>query len=103
MNHKSYLAEAATRSSSSFFDTAKLFISFLAASIISLARQTSMGFEFLYDEFIHNPLLQEQRWYRKNKDKVNNYYPYERAEAMSRTIKKLGRTQSGMLYIDKFR
>lgn len=68
-----------------------------------LVKKLNIFNEFLYDEFIHNPLLQEQRWFRKNKNKVNNYYPYERAENMSRTIKKLGRTQSGILYIDKFR
>ena len=68
-----------------------------------LVKKLNMFNEFLYDEYIHNPLMQEQRWYRKNKDKVNNLYPYERAEKMSRTIKKLGRTQSGIWYIDKFR
>jgi len=25
---------------------------------------------FLYDEFIHNPLMQEQRFYKKNKEKL---------------------------------
>lgn len=70
-----------------------------------LVKKLNIFNEFLYDEFIHNPLMQEQRWYRKNKDKqaVMNYYPYERAENMSRTIKRLGRTGGGTLYIDKFR
>lgn len=68
-----------------------------------LVKKLNMFNEFLYDEYIHNPLMQEQRWYKKNKEKVNNLYPYERAENMSRTIKKLGRTSSGVWYIDKFR
>jgi WASH complex subunit 7 len=57
-----------------------------------LVKKLNMFNEFLYDEYIHNPLMQEQRWYRKNKDKVNNYYPYDRAENMNKIIKKLGRT-----------
>lgn len=68
-----------------------------------LVKKLNMFNEFLYDEYIHNPLMQEQRWYRKNKEKVNNLYPYERAENMARNIKKLGKTGSGVWYLDKFR
>lgn len=57
-----------------------------------LVKKFNIFNEFLYDEFIHNPLMQEQRWFRKNKDKINNYYPYERAEQMARNIKRLGKT-----------
>jgi len=59
--------------------------------------------EFLYDEFIHNPLMQEQRFYKKNKEKLSHFYPYERAETLSRTIKRLGTTKSGTTYLEKFR
>jgi len=45
-----------------------------------LVKKFNIFNEFLYDEFIHNPLMQEQRWFRKNKDKISNYYPYDRAE-----------------------
>jgi len=37
-----------------------------------LVKKINIFNEFLYDEFIHNPLLQEQRFYRKNKEKLNN-------------------------------
>lgn len=51
--------------------------------------------EFLYDEFIHNPLLQEQKFFHNNKEKLNGYYPYERAEKVSKHIKKLGQLKGG--------
>jgi len=68
-----------------------------------LVKKLNIFNEFLYDEFIHNPLMQEQRWFRKNKEKVVNLYPYERAENMSRNIKRLGTTKGGITYLDKFR
>lgn len=68
-----------------------------------LVKKLNVFNEFLYDEFIHNPLMQEQRFYRKNKNKLENLYPYERAEKISRDIKRLGTTKGGVSYIDKFR
>lgn len=68
-----------------------------------LVKQLNRFNEFLYDEFIHNPLMQEQRFYKKNKEKLQNQYPYERAENMSRTIKRLGTLKNGLSYLDKFR
>lgn len=68
-----------------------------------LVKKLNIFNEFLYDEFIHNPLMQEQRYFKKNKDKLENMYPYERAENMSRTIKRLGMTKGGTSYLDKFR
>lgn len=47
--------------------------------------------------------MQELRFFKKNKEKVNNQYPYERAEALSKTIKRLGTTKGGVTYLDKFR
>jgi WASH complex subunit 7 len=68
-----------------------------------LVKKLNIFNEFLYDEFIHNPLMQEQRWYRKNKEKIANHYPYERSEQMSKSIKRLGTTKGGVTYLDKFR
>ena len=68
-----------------------------------LVKKLNIFNEFLYDEFIHNPLMQEQRFFKKNKEKVNNQYPYERAEQLSKTIKRLGTTKGGVTYLDKFR
>jgi len=39
----------------------------------------------------------------KHKNKYDNYYPYERAENMSRNIRRLGTTKGGISYLDKFR
>jgi len=68
-----------------------------------LVKKLNIFNEFLYDEFIHNPLMQEQRFFRKNKEKLTNLYPYERAEIMARNIKRLGTTKGGITYLDKFR
>ena len=68
-----------------------------------LVKKLNVFNEFLYDEFIHNPLMQEQRFYRKNKIKLENLYPYERAEKILRDIRKLGTTKGGISYIDRFR
>jgi WASH complex subunit 7 len=45
-----------------------------------LIKKFSIFSEFLYDDFIHNPLMQEQRFFNNNKEKLNGQYPYERAE-----------------------
>lgn len=66
-------------------------------------KKFSIFSEFLFDEFIHNPLLQEQRYFLKNKEKLNGQYPYERAEKVAKSIKKLGVTKGGLTFLDKFR
>jgi len=68
-----------------------------------LVKKLNIFNEFLYDEFIHNPLMQEQRFYKKNKERLSHFYPYERAEQMARNIKRLGTTKAGVSYLDKFR
>jgi len=59
--------------------------------------------EFLFDDFIQNPLLQEQRFFTQNKEKLNGQYPFERAEKIGKAIKKLGTLKGGMTFLDKFR
>jgi len=69
-----------------------------------IIKKFSVFSEFLYDDFIHNPLLQEQRFFNNNKEKLNGQYPYERAEKLSKGIKKLGTLGKGNLtFLDKFR
>ena len=68
-----------------------------------LVKKLNIFNEFLHDELIHNPLMQEQRYYRKNKEKLEHKYPYEKAEQMARNIKTLGTTKGGVSYLDKFR
>lgn len=70
-----------------------------------LVKKMTIFSEFLYDDFIHNPLLQEQKWFNKHKEQLNSYYPYERAEKVAKSIKKLGGTQrnNAVTFLDKFR
>jgi len=68
-----------------------------------LIKKFTVFSEFLYDDFIHNPLLQEQRFFNTNKEKLNGQYPYERAEKVAKSIKKLGTLKGGITFLDKFR
>jgi WASH complex subunit 7 len=69
-----------------------------------LIKKFSIVSEFLFDDIINSNLLREQRLYNKNKDKLNGQYPYERAEKLSKEIKKLGTIgKSNQTFLDKFR
>ena len=69
-----------------------------------LIKKFSIFSEFLFDDIINSNLLREQRLYHKNKDKLNGQYPYERAEKLSKDIKKLGTIgKSNQTFLDKFR
>ena len=68
-----------------------------------LMKKLNIFNEFLYDDFISNPLLQEQRYYKKKKQELMNKYPHERAAKMMKSIKRLGTSKSGTNYLDKFR
>ena len=68
-----------------------------------LVKKLNVFNEFLYDDFIKNPLMQEDRFWKKKKTKLGNMYPYEKSENMSRNIKRLGTTGKGVSYLDRFR
>lgn len=68
-----------------------------------LVKKLNIFNEFLYDDFISNPLMQEQRYYKKKKQELMNKYPHERAAKMMKSIKRLGTSKSGTNYLDKFR
>ena len=68
-----------------------------------LTKKFALFSEFLYDDNIKNPLLQEQRYFTTNKEKLKGRYPYERAEKISKAIKKLGTGKGGLTFLDKFR
>jgi len=59
--------------------------------------------QFLFDDIIKSRLGRDVRFYNENREKLDNRYPYERAEKFLRDIKKLGTTEDKMSYIDKFR
>lgn len=45
-----------------------------------LVKKLNVFNEFLFDDFIRQPLMQEDRYWKKKKNKLGNMYPYERAE-----------------------
>jgi len=68
-----------------------------------LVKKLNVFNEFLFDDFIKNPLMQEDRFWKKKKTKLENMYPWDKAEKMSRNIKRLGTTEKGVSYLDRFR
>jgi hypothetical protein len=48
-------------------------------------------------------LGRDVRFYNENREKLDNKYPFERAEKFLRDIKKLGTTEDKLSYLDKFR
>ena len=60
-----------------------------------LVKKFSQFSEFLYDEYIQNPLLRDQRFFNQNKEKFNSMYPYDMAEKQAKAIKKLGTLKGG--------
>lgn len=66
-------------------------------------RKLQIFSQFLFDELIQQPLQREQRWFKENKERLDGKYPYERAEAVYKEIKKLGVFEDGNNFMDKFR
>ncbi|KAL6052161.1 WASH complex subunit 4 [Balamuthia mandrillaris] len=59
--------------------------------------------QFLYDEQIKARLYKDIRYFKENKDKLGNHYPFERAQTFNKEIRNLGLTESGLTYLDQFR
>lgn len=61
--------------------------------------------QFLYDEHIKARLFKDIRFFKESKtDKSKDpRYPYARAEAFNKEIRKLGITEQGLSYLDQFR
>jgi WASH complex subunit 7 len=59
--------------------------------------------QFLFDDLIKSRLARDVRFYNENREKLDNKYPFERAEKILRDIKKLGTADDKLTYIDKFR
>lgn len=59
--------------------------------------------QFLGDEYIKAKLIKEIRFFRDHKFDLDHKYPYERAEKFIRSLRKLGVSQDGLNYLDKFR
>jgi len=59
--------------------------------------------EFLFDENIKSYLSKEIRWFKKHGADVDHLYPFSRAFAYNKDIRKLGEPAPGMSYLGKFR
>ena len=76
-----------------------------------LTKKFEIFTQFLFDEYIKGYLAKERRWYKKNKNDLDFKYPFDRAYAFTKDIRKLGVTKSkkkdgdggGLTYLDQFR
>eukprot|EP00753_Platysulcus_tardus_P017866 PLAT6610.1.p1 GENE.PLAT6610.1~~PLAT6610.1.p1 ORF type:complete len:1231 (-),score=773.83 PLAT6610.1:251-3664(-) len=68
-----------------------------------LAQKFYIFSQFLHDDYIKSYLSKERRWYKKHKEEVDNRYPFERAMAFNKDIRKLGVTDDGLSFLDQFR
>jgi WASH complex subunit 7 len=48
-------------------------------------------------------LYKEARYWKANREKENNQYPFERADRLVKDIRRLGTTPQGQSYLDQFR
>jgi WASH complex subunit 7 len=58
--------------------------------------------QFLFDEYIKSSLMMEKRYWNEWKEKIQNKYPYERAENLCNDIKNLEKN-SDVSLVDKLR
>lgn len=59
--------------------------------------------QFILDEYIKSSLMLERRYWLDNKEKIQNKYPYERAESLCNDIKNITKTKDDQTLIDKLR
>eukprot|EP00057_Strongylocentrotus_purpuratus_P007399 XP_011661873.1 PREDICTED: WASH complex subunit 7 [Strongylocentrotus purpuratus] len=59
--------------------------------------------QFMYDEHIKSKLIKDLRYFRENKQEMNQMYPFDRADKFNKGIRKLGLTPEGDSYLDQFR
>jgi len=59
--------------------------------------------QFLFDDHIKSRLFKDILYFKENKEKLLNRYPFERAEKFNRDIRKLGLTAQNLSYLDQFR
>lgn len=57
----------------------------------------------MYDEHIKSRLSKDLRYFRENKEKLEQKYPSERANKFNKGIRNLGLNSEGQSYLDQFR
>eukprot|EP01006_Ploeotia_vitrea_P049070 TRINITY_DN67306_c3_g4_i3.p1 TRINITY_DN67306_c3_g4~~TRINITY_DN67306_c3_g4_i3.p1 ORF type:complete len:1284 (+),score=789.38 TRINITY_DN67306_c3_g4_i3:263-4114(+) len=68
-----------------------------------LVRKFSIFSEFLFDDHIKSRLMKDIRFFKNEREKLDNKFPYVRAEKFNRAIRKLGVTDEGATFLDQFR
>ena len=70
-----------------------------------LAKKVNHFNKFLYDDNINSPLIRERNYFREasESDDFINHYPFQRAEALYKEVKKLGKLQDDSTFMDSFR
>ncbi|CAF5005843.1 unnamed protein product, partial [Rotaria sp. Silwood1] len=69
-----------------------------------LRQKFYMFSQFLFDEHIKSRLMKDIKYFKENKDRLNQRYPFERAKKFFISIRKLGvTTDTNETYLDQFR
>jgi WASH complex subunit 7 len=59
--------------------------------------------EFLYDDRIKSKLISSIRWFKEEKEALDNKYPFSAVEKFLKLMRKLGVTKKGVTFLDQFR
>jgi len=59
--------------------------------------------QFLYDDHIKSRLYRDIRFFKENREQLQNRYPMERAQQFNKEIRKLGLTEQKQSFLDQFR
>jgi len=57
----------------------------------------------LFDDHIKARLYKDIKFFKENKDQLDNMYPFERSKKFNKDIRKLGVLDSGLSFLDQFR
>jgi WASH complex subunit 7 len=68
-----------------------------------LCRKLMLVSEFLFDDQVKSPLARLARHFKQHKDELNNLFPYSKAEALVKELRKLGMSETGMTCLDQLR
>ncbi|EAL65754.1 hypothetical protein DDB_G0283355 [Dictyostelium discoideum AX4] len=68
-----------------------------------LVQKFSIFSEFLFDDQIKSKLYKNIKYFRENKEQLNNMYPSELVTELERDIRQLGVSETGLTFLDHFR
>eukprot|EP00048_Salpingoeca_helianthica_P015476 m.226982 g.226982 ORF g.226982 m.226982 type:complete len:1195 (+) comp17088_c0_seq1:325-3909(+) len=68
-----------------------------------LSRKLFIFSQFLFDDHIKSRLIKDIRFFREERGKMDQRFPFERAERFTKTIRKLGVNEAGETCLDQFR